>query len=110
MERFETEYRELIDRTRANTNAKIILVEPFVLPVSEDRHAWREDLDPKIHIIRRLAREYDTAYVPLDGLFTQASMKAPCAYWAADGVHPSPAGHGLIARAWLETVGALQRL
>jgi len=103
---FEAGYRELLERTQRETGANLVLMEPFVLPVPADRGAWREDLDPKIDVVRRLAREYGALLVPLDGLFAQASMRAESAYWAPDGVHPSPAGHALIAKAWLQTIGA----
>ncbi|MDB5084949.1 MAG: lipolytic protein family [Bacilli bacterium] len=106
VEAFTAGYRELLVATKQTLDANIILVEPFVLPVPEDRKAWREDLDPKINAIRELAREFSTLLVPLDGLFAQASTRAASAFWAPDGVHPSPAGHGLIAQAWLQTVGA----
>ncbi|WP_088835142.1 SGNH/GDSL hydrolase family protein [Paenibacillus tyrfis] len=106
VEAFAEGYRDLIVRTKETLDAKLILVEPFVLPVPEDRKRWREDLDPKINAVRELAREFETLYVPLDGLFAAASTKAPSAYWAPDGVHPSPAGHALIANAWLEAVQA----
>lgn len=101
---FYRTYRELLVRTKEHTNANIVLIEPFVLPVPEDRKGWRVDLDPKIHAIRELAREFGTYYVPLDGLFAQASTKAEPAYWAGDGVHPTDAGHALIAKAWLDAV------
>ncbi|MCM3782626.1 SGNH/GDSL hydrolase family protein [Neobacillus mesonae] len=103
---FYRTYRELLVRTKEHTNAKIVLIEPFVLPVPEDRKRWRVDLDPKIHAIRELAREFGTYYVPLDGLFAQASTKAEPAFWAGDGVHPTDAGHALIAKAWLDAVKA----
>lgn len=106
-EQYEASYRDLLDRTRESLDAKLVLIEPFVLPVPEDRKAWREDLDPKIDVVRGLAREYGALLVPLDGLFAQASTRAECAFWAPDGVHPSPAGHALIAEAWMKTVGAL---
>ncbi|MBY0013909.1 SGNH/GDSL hydrolase family protein [Paenibacillus typhae] len=105
---FEAAYRDLIERTKAATDARLVLVEPFVLPVPEDRKGWRTDLDPKIHVVRSLAREYGAVLVPLDGLFAAASVKAEPAFWAGDGVHPSPAGHALIAEAWLKAVGAIQ--
>lgn len=105
---FEAIYRDLIERTLNNLDARLVLVEPFVLPVPEDRKGWRLDLDPKIHVVRELAREYNALLVPLDGLFAAASVKADPAYWAGDGVHPSPAGHALIADAWLRTVGAIR--
>ncbi|WP_310832798.1 SGNH/GDSL hydrolase family protein [Paenibacillus pedocola] len=104
---FEAAYRDLIERTKKSSEAKLVLIEPFVLPVPEDRKTWRRDLDPKIHVVRELAREYGALLVPLDGLFAAASMKAEPAFWAGDGVHPSPAGHALIADAWLKAVGAI---
>lgn len=58
----------------------------------EDRKLWREDLDPKIHVVRQLAREFDTLFVPLDGLFAQAEATRDTAFWVADGIHPSLAG------------------
>ncbi|UUZ83484.1 SGNH/GDSL hydrolase family protein [Paenibacillus sp. P26] len=106
VEAFAEGYRRLIVRTKEELDAKLILVEPFVLPVPEDRKRWREDLDPKIQAVRELAREFQTLYVPLDGLFAQASTQTPPDYWAPDGVHPSPAGHALIAKAWLDAVKA----
>lgn len=105
VEQFEAGYRDLLNRTTSQLDARIVMVEPFVLPVPEDRKQWREDLDPKINVVRELAREFGALLVPLDGLFAQASMRAQAAFWAPDGVHPSPAGHALIARAWLEAVG-----
>ena len=63
-------------------------------------------MDPKIQAVRELANEFKTLYVPLDGLFAQASTQTSPAYWAPDGVHPSPAGDALIAQAWLQTVQA----
>ncbi|KWX73841.1 SGNH/GDSL hydrolase family protein [Paenibacillus jilunlii] len=104
---FEASYRDIIERTLRATHAKLILVEPFVLPVPEDRKGWRQDLDPKIHVVRELAREYGALLVPLDGLFAAASVKADSVFWAPDGVHPSPAGHALITEAWLKAAGAI---
>lgn len=106
LEQFERGYRELLVRTKETLDAKLILIEPFVLPVPDDRKMWREDLDPKITVVRELAREFNALLIPLDGLFAQASMTAPPSYWAPDGVHPSAAGHALIAKAWLNAVQA----
>jgi lysophospholipase L1-like esterase len=103
---FESGYRDLIRKTKEQLNATIVLVEPFVLPVNESQKAWREDLDPKIQAVRELANEFKTLYVPLDGLFAAASSRTGPAYWAPDGVHPSPAGNALIAQAWLQAVKA----
>lgn len=107
VEAFESDYRYILDQVKERLNAKIILCEPFVLPTPEDRVQWREDLDPKIHVVRKLAREYGAIFIPLDGIMAQACARKEPAFWAADGVHPTPAGHALIAQAWLKAVGAL---
>jgi lysophospholipase L1-like esterase len=100
-------FRDLLERTRRETAATLVLLEPFVLPVPDDRRQWREDLDPKIQAARELAREFEAVYVPLDGIFAAACCRRAPAFWAADGVHPTQAGHALITRAWLDAAEAL---
>ncbi len=107
VETYMDNYRAILTQVRDELGAQLILLEPFVLPTPEDRLTWREDLDPKIQAARALAREFDATYVPLDGLFAQACSRREASHWAEDGVHPSPAGHALIAQAWLQAVGAM---
>jgi lysophospholipase L1-like esterase len=104
---YETDYRAILEQTRKQLNARLVLCQPFVLPVPEDRRRWREDIDPKIEIVNRLAQEFDAILVPLDAIFAKAATVRPAEFWAPDGVHPTAAGHALIARAWLQ---ALQML
>ena len=106
VEDFKAGYRKILTQIRENLDAQILICEPFVLPYPEDRKQWREDLDPKIQAVRELAQEFKTLYVPLDGLFAAACTKREPKFWAADGVHPTQAGHALIAQAWLKAVKA----
>ena len=104
---FEDDYRAILESVRQNLKARLILCEPFLLAVPPDRRQWREDLDPKIEVVRKLAGEFAAILVPLDDIFAQAATRRQAAFWAPDGVHPTPAGHALIAQAWLRAVGAL---
>ena len=106
-EDFENDYRDLLTRVRTTLDAKIIMCEPYLLPVADEMHRWREDLDPKLNIIRRLARQFDALLVPLDGIMAQASTRRDCAFWAEDGVHPTAPGIALIAQAWLKAIEAI---
>jgi lysophospholipase L1-like esterase len=99
--------QRLLESALAGGKTRLILCEPFVLPVPPDREIWRYDLDPRIDVVRRLARRYQAIYVPFDGLFAQAAARREPAFWADDGVHPTPAGHALMAQAWLRAVQAL---
>jgi len=107
VEDFKSDYRDILTQIKDKTNAKIIICEPFVLPYPDDRIKWREDLDPKIQAIRELACEFSAIYIPLDGMFAAASAMQPSKNWANDGVHPTPAGHALIADAWLKVVSEI---
>ena len=99
---FESCYRECLERIKKKTSAKIIILEQF-LCYTDDKAYFRCDLDPKIQITRKLAREYADAFVPLDGLFAAEAIKHRVAptYFAPDGVHPSEAGAKFIARKYL---------
>ena len=104
-EEFEGDYRHILERVKNETEARIIMMEPFVLPTPPDRRGWREDLGPKIEVVRALAREFADVFVPLDGVFARASIHFGPEYWAHDGVHPTQVGYMLIAREWLRAVG-----
>ena len=101
-EAFRKNYDKLLSEIRKKLpDTKILLLEPFVLPVPKDRKDWRSDLDPKIQIARELAAKFKTNYVSLDGIFANYSIKSSPENWAADGVHPTPSGHMLIAQEWI---------
>lgn len=100
VELFYDEYRSILSKTREMVGENLVVCEPFLLPCPEDRKQWREDLDPKIRAVRDLAAEFGATYVPFDGVFAAASTRVDPEYWAPDGVHPTPAGHALMADAW----------
>ena len=100
-EYFENNYRTILQTIKDKTHAKIVMMEPFLIPVA-DKLFFREDLDPKIQIVRKLAIEYADLYIPCDGLLAAEFIKNPPTDYAADGVHPTAVGHELIKRAWLE--------
>ena len=105
-DRFEKVYRMLLEDTReACPDLKIMLMEPFVLPgVATTPHMdfFRTEVGKRAEITGRLAREYQVAFVPLQDRLNEACKLAPADYWLVDGVHPTTAGHRLVANAWLE--------
>ncbi|EUJ25855.1 GDSL lipase/acylhydrolase [Listeria floridensis FSL S10-1187] len=101
---FKQIYRDVLLQVKQETTAKLILMEPFLLPFPEDRKAWREDLDPKIHVVRELALEFDALLIPLDGLMNAAGIKYGFTKLIVDGVHPTDFGHHLLADIWLDAV------
>ena len=105
LQRFEDNYRYLLESLKENNISNIVLMEPFVLPIPEDRKSWRRDIDQKIHTIRHLAEEYHALFVPLDGNLNALGIRYGFEkYTAEDGVHPTNLGHEIIARSWIESI------
>ncbi|WP_406050386.1 SGNH/GDSL hydrolase family protein [Kribbella sp. NBC_00889] len=99
-ESFETSYRALLDPL----TCPVVLVEPFLMPVKDGQEDWREDLDPKLDVVRKLAVEYGAILVPADVELNRQARTVGAATLAHDGVHPSAAGHRAIADLWRKTV------
>lgn len=106
-ERFEETLRRLLQRAAADHDAKLILMEPFVLPVHAEQQAWLADLDEKRAVVRRLAVEFGAELVPLHDVLTAAALEQDAAALAPDGVHPTLAGSQLIADAWRSAAARL---
>ena len=105
-EEYEKNYRTILEKIKMDLpHCKIMIMEPFLLNSLPDRNEWREDLDPKIQVVRKLAKKYADYYLPLDGIFAKAEVEEYCcAEMAEDGVHPSSVGHSIIARGYLEII------
>lgn len=99
-EEFAATLDGLLQRVTAAHGPRLILMEPFFLPVAAEQRAWLGELDGKRAAVRALAAEHGAAFVPLHAVFTAAAEEHPVAELAPDGVHPTPRGSALIADAW----------
>lgn len=96
-ERFRENYETVLKRIKAETNAKIIMLEPFLI-YGMGRDNYREDLNEKIDVVRQLAKLYADCYIPLDGLLAAAAVEYDdVSVISADGVHPAEEGKKIIS-------------
>jgi acyl-CoA thioesterase-1 len=102
VEAFEADYRSLLEDLPGRDEMALVLMEPFLLPVTAGKEKWRDDLDPKIAVVRALAAEFGAILVPTDEYLNDIDV--PLTEIAADGVHPTELGHQLLARLWLDTI------
>ncbi|MGO4547325.1 SGNH/GDSL hydrolase family protein [Paenibacillus sp. 2TAB23] len=107
-DRYERAYRHILEETKqVLPEAQLVLCEPFILNTgapSQNWQAWSERITAYRHTVRELAGQFGAIFVPLQAAFDEACTRADASYWLWDGVHPTAAGHELIARKWLETV------
>ncbi|SEO35790.1 Tat (twin-arginine translocation) pathway signal sequence [Mucilaginibacter gossypiicola] len=110
-EDFSNAYEQLLTQTiTALPNVKLILLEPFILPlgmVSKNPELWATEVQKRQMIVKALASKFNAIFVPLQEVFNKALQKAKADHWIWDGVHPMPAGHELIAREWMKAVKKL---
>ena len=109
-EQFEANYRKVLDNLKSRTNARILMIQPFLLEtVDPAKQAYTEELARKQAIVKKLADEYADAYLPLDEILHTETEEEP-AYYAADGVHPTPDGACFIGEAYLGAIAPLIEL
>jgi lysophospholipase L1-like esterase len=105
VEVYERDYRALLTRTRQALPAiRLVICEPFVLRTGAVTDKWFPEFDGYRAAARRVATDFHAVFVPFQAMFDEAVKSAPPAYWAGDGVHPTIAGAGLMARTWLDVV------
>ncbi|WP_449371864.1 SGNH/GDSL hydrolase family protein [Arthrobacter psychrolactophilus] len=105
-EDFEAGYRALLQQAQPHFK-HLVLVQPFVLPVTEGQEGWSEDLSAKQEAVARLAEEFNAVLVPAhERLNAEAPNHGGNAVLAEDGVHPTVVGHERLAAIWLESVNA----
>jgi acyl-CoA thioesterase I len=103
---FREKYDELLSRSlEANPDLRIVVCEPYLLETGAVTAAWREDLAGRQDVVRSMAGQYGTFFVPLQEAFDRAAASTGPAYWLFDGIHPNAAGQWLIAETWRECLG-----
>ena len=105
---YEEHYRKLLTMSREkNPDLKIVLLEPFAHIEGQQNTGASETIRRAILLseqkaVRRLAKEFDAIFVPLQVAFDEAMTLREPSYWIWDGTHPTAAGHAIIAREFLK--------
>lgn len=110
-EKFEMIYCLLIDEIKAALpDIKIIILEPFVLKGPSTERLWDafdREVKKNAAVAKRVAEKYGLPFVALQEKFDTACKLAAPAWWSGDGIHPSFAGHQLIANELLPVIRSL---
>ena len=104
---YRTGFTELLESTKKGLpEIKLVICEPFALRCGAVKDSWYPEFDER----RKVAAEVSTAagavWVPFQTMFdTAIAAGTDPKIWAADGVHPTMAGHTLMAETWRKVVG-----
>lgn len=105
--RYERVYRQILTEAKdRRPGLKLVLCEPFVLSCGVVDDFWFPEFTQRRDIVKKLADEFGAVFVPFQSAFDKALDRATPEAWAADGVHPTLAGHMLLAKTWMAAVSA----
>ncbi len=102
-EEYETTLRELVRRTQPSVSG-LVLMTPFYLEPNRS-DAMRARMDQYGAIVRKIAEEHGTLFVDTQAAFDKVLKTLYPGTLAWDRVHPTQAGHMVLARAFLNAVG-----
>ncbi len=107
---FETTYRDILSQSKKqNADTLFVLCLPFVHPVSRVNDNWKNYSGMVASLTvrtKKLAAEFNAVVVDFPSVFDKAIKRAPVEYWIWDGIHPTVAGHELMAREWIKQVSS----
>lgn len=120
LDRFETIYRLLLQWTvKALPDVKLVICEPFMYTddkATEDfEHGknwapaedWETEMVGRRAIVKSIAEEFGAVFVPFQDILDDALGRAPGNHWLLDGVHPTTAGHALLADEWIRSTASV---
>lgn len=106
VEDYAVGFRKLIEDTQQKLpETRIVICEPFVLKCGAVNEKWFPEFDERREAAVKLANELKLTLVPFQQMFNRAVEHSAPEYWAADGVHPTLAGHALMAHEWRKATG-----
>ena len=103
---YEANMRRIIECT-ISAGIRLILVTPTTVD-GDPSHPYNVKCGEYAAAVEAFARKYEAILVPARDRMWEAVRSGPSVeFYLPDGVHPSVAGHAVIAAAWLEAAGVM---
>lgn len=106
-------YKQLLsmfieDILAQNPDAVIAVIEPAIIdeaPIHSYFEAFDSAVRERAQAAKEAAGKYGAIFVPVKAKLEELCKTYPAEYWLIDGVHPTQAGHRLIANELIKALG-----
>ena len=105
---FSQYYTEILEFLSLRTNARLILIEPFLFSIPQEYQNWQPYLQMESSIIRNLALRFDAALLPANEILNHAASIHGVRQITVDGIHLTALGNRILAEAWMELYQGLK--
>ena len=105
---FSQYYTEILEFLSLRTNARMILIEPFLFSIPQEYQNWQPYLQMESSIIRNLALRFDAALLPANEILNHAASIHGVRQITVDGIHLTALGNRILAEAWMELYQGLK--
>lgn len=105
---FSQYYTEILEYISCRTEARIILIEPFLFSIPQEYQNWQSYLQMESSIIRDLALRFDAAFLPANEILNHAASIYGVQQITVDGIHLTARGNRILAKAWMDTFRKLR--
>jgi len=102
-DKYEATLRSLVQQSKSHIG-NLVLMTPFYLE-SNEQDAMRRTMDEYGAIVKKIAEESGALFVDTQAAFNVVLKDLYSATLAWDRVHPTAAGHAVLARAFLNKIG-----
>lgn len=102
--RFEQVYGKLLELLSSRTEARILLMEPFLFPWPQEYVLWLPFLERISQSIRRLSEKYHTVFLSLHREFLTLAKELGYPAVTGDGIHLTETGHRYLSERLLEKI------
>jgi lysophospholipase L1-like esterase len=102
-DKYEDTLRSLVEKTKPHVS-NLVLMTPFYLE-SNEQDAMRRTMDEYGAIVKKIAEQTGTLFVDTQAAFNEVLQVLYAATMAWDRVHPTQAGHMVLARVFLNKLG-----
>lgn len=99
---FSQYYTEILEFLSLRTNARLILIEPFLFSIPQEYQNWQPYLQMESSIIRNLALRFDAALLPANEILNHAASIHGVRQITVDGIHLTSLGNRILAETWME--------
>ena len=108
VELYREKYEGILARTRQETDASIVLLDPFYMSIDGEGDGFRamvlETIPAYLAVVHEMAEKYQTRHVPLHDVFARQLQYRDSDVFCPEPVHPNHTGHVVIATALLQAL------